>query len=234
MKMTTGFIEKVMDIVSNTLGVMADDVKGLYADEEILDGMSPDESHIYVDVENQIEIDTCYTDCGMTKLVIFDRDFPYVIKLPFTGLFKSEYNEDMLDYEDPVIVCDTNTNIIDEEMAMIDNVPAKIAELLVPNVYVGLFGAIPVYIQKKICGEYPSCTSSSRSIEYVDERGDYEEEFVDSLINRFGIQGALDRIDTMDTYLEDLHKGNYGYDKFGNCWIYDYGGYDSSMWEWRH
>lgn len=229
MTITKELYTRIMDIVADTLETNPEDVEGLFIDDEVLDGMSPEDSYIYTNIEKRIAVNVEDLDMGMTKLVITDRDLSFVIKIPFTGLFHMPYVDG--DYENPTLSYKVEHNILDEEISMYDWLPDELLDIIVPNIYVGNYGCLPIYIQKKM--NYAPCRlrSSERSLEYVDESGDYNEEFIDSLITRFGIQGAINRIDLMNENLEDLHNGNYGYDKYGNGYIFDYGGYDSCMWE---
>lgn len=231
MTITKELYIRIMDIVADTLETNPEDVEGLFIDDEVLDGMSPEDSYIYTNIEKRIAVNVEGLDMGMTKLVITDRDLSFVIKIPFTGLFHMPYDYANQEYEEPVLSYRANCDILDEEEGMYNWLPDELLDIIVPNIYVGNYGCLPIYIQKKM--NYAPCKirSSERSLEYVDERGDYEEEFIDSLITRFGIQGAINRIDLMNENLEDLHNGNYGCDKYGNGYIFDYGGYNSCMWE---
>ena len=232
MKITKNLYSKIMEIVRNTLDYDEEDVQGLFIDDEVLDGMLPEDSYIFVNIDKKLAINTTDMNMGMTKLVIMPEGCSYVIKIPFTGMFNMPYDYKKQDYEQPTLSYKAVENIIDSEMACYDYVPDKLLELLVPNIYVGNYGALPIYIQKRMgCIDTENYVSSETSIDYVDPRSHYDRDFIDSLIGRFGIAGSIERIDLMNEYLEDLHNGNYGYDQFGNGFIFDYGGYDSCMWE---
>lgn len=238
LKITKHLINEIFGFLNEVFGG-EELVDGIYFDEEIMDGALPSDYYIYYNLKHRLYLtpDDVDLDAGMTKIVLFPPNKNYVIKIPCDGLYRQE------DFEySPIVSACALSNIIDEEMATYDNVKEWykddvneiLAKVLVPNYFICNYGNIPIYIQPLIKNFVPSeCSSIHHSIiDKIDENNsDFEYEWIDNLINQYGIEKTSKLLSYLYDDFDDLHSSNYGYLN-GNAVIFDYGGYSSEMWDW--
>lgn len=252
--MTIGLYRKIMSIVEDIIGEKA---MGLYIDEDVVYGyVSPEESSIVTNFDEQtcfflddMETDEIDVNMGITKLVIIPKNFSYVIKIPFTGVYASIYKmENSLFYR--TFISGADGDICAEENSIYEEVSKLGASLLEPNIFVGLYNdCLPIYIQKKvdtialddsiifqddrvviegICGK-----TGSKIVDYLyREKGEtfLPKSYLAIMIRTYGIQTTCKIYKEFKPLISDLHKGNYGRRKDGSIALFDYGGYDSSRW----
>lgn len=238
LKITKHLVNEVFSFLNKVFGGETL-VDGIYYNEEVIEGAMPSDYCIYYNLKHGLYItpDDVDLDAGMTKIVLFPPNKNYVIKIPCDGLYKQE------DFTyDPVISACALSNVIDEEIATYDNlkewysddVVAILKKVLVPNYFVCNYGNIPIYIQPLIKSFLPEeCSSIHHSIiDKIDENNsDFDYEWIDNLMNQYGIEKTYMLLSELTNEFDDLHSSNYGYLN-GNAAIFDYGGYSSEMWDW--
>lgn len=204
----------------------------------------------------------CTPYAGVTKLVLVPEHGDYVIKIPITGVYceigndgSDYYDHDFDEDEYEIIARSTkkNINIFEEEENIYKEANNKAKEILLPNIYIGDFNGIPIYIQQKITEIFsysPSCSThlsknermktkevfqKSRDLNEEDSCIDYypcDATFIYDIIKYYGEEKAVE-ICKLLRKLNDLHSSNYGY--VGRVpKIHDFGGYrsDGAYWSW--
>lgn len=252
--------EEVLRLAEEVLGKSPDGVYAskefIYADcsdEEIkfYDCLNPDFHPIYTNLEFTrtlkedsaplIKDRTYSLHNGVTKVVVIPKNKPYVIKFPITGLYapkKTVKGDFFLERE-------ANLNAIEEEIKIYNNSPDCLKEVLMPLIYVGMVGKVPIYVQEKfsetaeermLFDKYDELRESGNEIFdrlecYLDEEDLIDGVWLERLIETYE-EKAIEVIKKIGCWPmeKDLHDGNYGYDKDNNPRIWDYAGY--SDWEW--
>lgn len=127
-------------------------------------------------------------------------------------------------------------DLMDEENSILERACNALQELLVPNVYIGMWNNhIPVYIQKKVETLHSSKDRPSFSKETVQKFNSInktcelwiDDDFVKACIDYYGYEKTLEacmEINAMQ--LTDLHSSNIGYFENGQPCIFDFAGYD--------
>lgn len=222
------------------------EVKGLFINSKTifdndLDNETPLDYTIYTNLEERLIINTEYErlECGATKLVIIPNCGDYVIKIPFTNSYRAieTDEEDILELDRLCCV-----DVMEDEQTIYERASSLMKEILLPNIYIGNVGALPIYIQKKIketCEDVEERTDkiphNIDSCRYIFRRtkGDkFSSLFLSSLINCYGISKTLSLSKEASYRIDDLHTGNYGYLSNGRPVIFDTGGYNSCEY-WR-
>lgn len=180
---------------------------------------------------------------GMTKLVIIPPNRNYVIKIPFTGFYSSDCDED--GYESNYqLVGEAKHDVCSDENCFYEQASEELQQVLTPNIFVANVDGISVYIQEKYSttyGEYEYCSdlkyektispAKKKIIDYITyEQYAVGKSFVGALVDTFGIAKAA-RVVFEISNIDDLHCGNYGFAKDGRCMIFDYAGYNESLYE---
>lgn len=243
-------INKILDIV------LGDEATGIYINSDSV----PDDNividyPIYTNLSTRTTIDYWEDyedfkfDCGATKLIIIPKNKDYVIKIPFTGLYTFETDDNVEDNEKDIISVNYNQmDICEREIDIYKKASGLLKKIIAPNIYVGTYKNIPIYIQKKIKknfvdsyfghlyeDDYFSRYSSfnrKKIIEKISEDSDYylNRVYVDLIMKTYGIKNTLNMLKEMNTCIEDLHEFNYGFDFNGNCVLFDIGGYSEDLW----
>ncbi len=245
-------VEEVIHYVREALGYNF--LQGLFMSEDaIFDDTDPDERKILTSIEpevNYIDYLGCHFDfnirMGMTKLVIIPSKRNYVIKIPFTGFYSSEFDED--GYESNYQLRGAaKYDVCADENYFYEQASEELQQVLTPNIFVTNIDGISIYVQEKYSttfGEYKySCDAKyektispakNKIIDYIsywkDNLGNIGKSFVGALIDTFGISKAA-RVVFEISSIDDLHWGNYGFAKDGRCMIFDYAGYDENLYE---
>lgn len=207
------------------------------ADHEIITGFVPEPSFIsYPDWDEDFQI-----YMGMTKLVIVPRKRNYVIKIPFTGFYSCTYDEDGFE-TDFKPVGEATQDVCQIEDDFYENASDELQQILTPNFFIMNIDGLSIYIQEKYSTTYEN-SKYSFDIDYVKTISPIKNKiinhvtnkrlgksFVGALIETFGITKAA-KVVYETEYIDDLHRGNYGFAKDGRCMIFDYAGYNSNFYE---
>lgn len=185
---------------------------------------------------------------GATKVVFVPKDkkIPYVIKLVVTGIYSSERDEEdpWYSHKNVTLIRESECDILDMENAMIENMGEEVAEFIKPNIYVGEYNGISVYIQEKVrCTQEQLDNAGSCAYTPKDTRKDISDgidrvndkyctgicwEFLYNMIEYYGEETVKEMLELLEQEcVYDLHEGNYGYDYSGRPVLIDIGGYDS-------
>ena len=237
--------------VSEVLGT--GNIEGLFVDDGVCSGYAePQDYEILTDIESGTTINEDVKGArikfGATKLVIVPNEGNYVIKMPFTGIYHTERgkydeNDDWVPYDtyDFRLVSHTSGNVCDEEIAMMQDFTDELNSIIAEQEFVFWYGNVPIYIQSKVSEpsawlpdvvintEY-SLTKRAIASKIQADHSRYYKGFILRLIKMFGIQKANNILYEMDECIYDLHDENLGYDKNGNCVLFDIAGYDSQQW----
>lgn len=245
-------VNEIMDLVKEVLG---EDADGIYLNQNDFDD---GENNLYSTedgsyVISEWSINYC-TRHGLSRFVIIPDEGDYVIKLPITGIY------DFVDSEDEEgdwiremrIVAkadDTCDDPTEDEICFYNNASKAIKQVLLPNIFIGAYNGIPVYIQRKITETYDSSKNSYRPLsldEHVlikrtmtkatkidDCYPPCPDAFTLDIINFYGAKKA----ESMLKFLyerNDLHGGNIGYID-GRPVVFDYGGFNGEdyLWIWQ-
>lgn len=235
-------VEDVMEIVADMLGANA---TGIYTDHVALSShLEMIEFVMLTNLEKPWELTdskNVKVACGMSKVVLIPEYEDYVIKIPFTGCYQENYDEDTgeTSYEQ---VCDCNWDYCDIEAANYANATSDLKEYLAETQFVGLYNNIPIYVQEKIkCSESDSnecdrTTYLDNEIDYITDQwycSDFCVVFLKKILNKIGLQRTLSLLSEINESFDDIHDANYGYRFDGSPVIFDYSGYDECTWEWR-
>jgi hypothetical protein len=227
------------EIINYVRSILGNNVEGLFVNEEVVTGdIEPIDENIYSNITYPYLVDTkmLTIEAGITKLVIIPEETDYVIKIPFTGVYKYD------DYENPVFKNYCSENVIEEEIDLYDfTISEALRSITAENIFICMLDDIlPIYIQEKAKNLTSYCNFSSLPISETKQNivkavitktnTDLNIDFVSKLISSFGIKKAYNLITEIDCYYTDLHNQNYGFKKDGSCMIFDYGGYDSNQW----
>ena len=167
-----------------------------------------------------------YIDSGCSKLVIIPKNRSYVIKIPWTGVYTNtdEYGEnveDTFDYE-------LSYSPMEEEISYYNDVDEETRQYLAENEFVGLYNDnIPVYVQEKIKHlGWGAATNTSVSNKFSTKANVYSlgVKIAKMIVEQLGYNEGLRVVRELDD-INDLHNGNYGFDKYGQFKIIDYAGF---------
>lgn len=186
---------------------------------------------------------------GATKVVIIPTQEDFVIKLNITGTYLTERECETLGYEYPHIDRISEQNILDEEIAMYNDMPIELQGFIKPNIFVGYFNNIPVYIQEKIRNSYENSEETSKE-RFLNERAErlteisslqamikptgwrsslFPSPFINDMLNYFGEEKTKSILTQLcDAAVYDLNYGNFGYDMEDKPCLFDIGGFEES------
>lgn len=244
--------EDVLRMVQDMLG---EDASGLYISEDEYE--YGEECDVLSNVEYFFRVsETSYIDVkkGASKVVLIPRHEDYVIKMPITGIYqiKDLHDPDFTYPEDPdyEIVRTSSYNVLDEEMAMYDDMPELLKTFCKPLIYIGTYHDIPIYIQEKISdtwmdvnqydNQYKICSNAIKSEARIilnstkqftadgREREIFPIEFVEHIVKDYGKKAESLIQEVIEANIYDLNEANYGFDLMGKVCLIDYGGYDDS------
>lgn len=241
--------EVVMSIVRDFLG---DNAQGVYIPSEEYEwGMSDlcavsemDEDGIAWEIEEITGFDLCR---GATKVVIVPINEDYVIKLNITGTYltKEQCRDAGLSY--PCIDRTASSDTMDYENALYEDIPEELQSIIKPNILIGEYRGMPIYIQEKIKTTYENCC---HVVEKCYENADQQlvtsvqsivantcpagyrssilpEAFICDMVKAFGEQLTEQMLlQLKESSIYDLNFGNFGYDKSDKPCLFDIGGFD--------
>lgn len=264
-------VDEIFDMLEYILGSDAD---GIYlCDREIEEGDWEDcpifsTSNFSWEVSRDIWYnDNCHIEVknGVSRIAFIPSDKDYVIKMRITGSYDYKDMADMYDEEgnyneyyslfpsEELVMykhISEDCNLMEEENALYEDANAALQEFLLPNIYIGEWNDMPVYIQKKIFVsslnastvkiDLPSNNTSYSEIEDELHRiikgqplVDIPSEFLYDMLKLKG-EEITTRAYSDLAYLciSDLHRGNVGYTKDNKCYIFDYAGYvEEDVWD---
>lgn len=231
--------DEIMEIVKKVLGPTAN---GVYLDAiSVNDGDDPLDWYIYTNLETNEIFDTeeYVLRTGATKIVICPDNKDYVIKIPFTGLYEYDEEEGINKLAGVV----SEPNVLEQEIAIYESSSELIKEIILPNIKVGEFNSIPIYIQEKIdrtANEERDKRSQDKkdkmnlaALELIESKYYTNRRFgfcfVSDLRGQYGSLKTIEILRELDR-LKDLHGDNYGYMKDDRCVVFDTAGYDDTQW----
>lgn len=217
------------------------------------------------------EIEDVEIQHGVCKYVIIPNEGDYVIKLPIMGTFdyvtqvkhvnekgqeeflflfdENDIDEaveqgwQIVDSKIEAVKTMQKHNIMEIENDIYNNAPEILKDFLLPNIFIGYFNSIPVYIQRKISktvrdtSSYSAITEADNDINVKTIRSESHvgvpSLFIKKNIEFFGFEKALKIMTAIsDIKLEDLHTANLGYLEDGTPCVFDFGGYnEEEVWQ---
>ena len=244
--------KEIMSIVAEVLGSEA---TGIYINEAVVKRDLNYEDVPLLSTVGKMpftieEIEGYSVSYGMTKLCICpdNKHIDWVIKIPITGIYSEEYfdddgdlnfTEDNDNFKGAKVVGKAVSDVCDEEIAIYENFSSDTKNLIAKNYYIGEYNGIPVYIQERVVScDFDSAAQQSRygfyredfithEVDYLmDINSDFvNSDFVYNIILHYGIMKAIEIYNELEE-LDDMHSGNYGFNKEGRAVIFDYAGYD--------
>lgn len=181
---------------------------------------------------------------GATKVVISPYKSDYVIKLNITGTYLTEDECKEVGLEYPYIDRVSKQDILDEEIALYENVGDELKAFIKPNIFIGRYNGIPVYIQEKVFTtyEYTEWTISQKFRQQTPRHKQltnrlaektipagwrskiFPEAFISDMILAYGVMYAWKILTQIsEAGISDLNYGNFGYDKNGLPCLIDIG-----------
>lgn len=237
----------IFQIVSLMIGDNATEI--LIPSSEYEYGISDDPA-VSMSEDNEIwEIEDCHgyhVMRGATKVVIIPSEEDFVIKLNITGTYLTEKECQDYGLEYPHMDRRSKQNVLDEENAIYEDIGMRAQKFIKPNIYVGDFNNIPVYIQEKIkiaydFGSGPSEKKYSKTEDnikwIVNSIGEmtkpagwhtslFPNPFIYDMIQAYGEDDtAMILAQLRDAAIYDLNYGNFGYDMKGLPCLFDIGGF---------
>lgn len=221
-------VKEVMEIVKSCLG---ENVNGIYIDNMRLQFHQSYCRTIFVnsdfsDVLRESELATFAAGCTKVVLIPYGKD--YVIKLPIVGTYKEDEEKGM------AVGYIADRNVFRRENRLLSQSNDEVInEMVLPNVYVGEYCGIPVYVQEAVAvvdedfnGEVKPETEEITKIvdRAMEGEGGLTRNFLTAIANRYGESGIWSVQGAMDYELYDLHDGNCGYMTDGRPVIFDIGG----------
>ena len=230
-------------IGENATGIYISQSQYDYAEEgqiisELVDNPFLVESNAYADVK-----------IGATKIVFIpcDKKIPYVIKMNLDGVFDAKMDDNFTLRNISLIKTNTQRNILDEENAMIEDMNIGEQDFIKPNIYIGTYNGLKVYIQERLMCTQEQTFLHNNTINFfsklnvpriselasqLEEDSELPWDFIYNMIDYYGEEFVINILDKMDEEgIYDLHEGNYGYDYDGFPALIDIGGYDSHFWD---
>lgn len=239
--------------------VLGNDADGIYACERENDG-DLDDCPIFSDtdfcwqVDNRVRYNNGYIDVkhGATRIVFIPNNKDYVIKMSITGYYDFDNIDipnayDIASYPEYLRMyklLNSGCDLMFEENEIRDAACEELQSILLPNIYIGEWHQMSVYIQQKVATTFRDVRSSGISTpsesktreeiyNSIDCLGDSFEEsplfaaFVYDLLEIEGTEQTkiiCDELYRLD--ISDLHGNNVGYTTDGECVIFDYAGFD--------
>lgn len=255
--------EEIFNIVRKILG---ENCNGVFVSELVIECGSNCGKSVYSDQNCSLKIEPKY-DCevinGCTRLVIVPNDRDFVIKIPIDGYYSTTYTysdgEDYLSFDNGFEIEDYNEAdsyvLVDKinsikgrrnpniNIMRIENekyYKSDLAkELLLPNLFVGYFNNIEIYLQKKVDTiwsnyRFNCCDTSIQALsEKLEKKYEYlfGKSFCYKLVEYYGYK-RTDKLmeELFNNNLKDLHYANIGMIN-NRPVIFDYGGYpEQEMW----
>lgn len=168
-----------------------------------------------------------YIDSGCSKLVIVPKNRSYVIKIPWTGVY-TEVDKDGKYNEEYVFDYELNYSPMEEEISYYNDVDEETRQYLAENEFVGLYNnSIPIYVQEKVKHLGWGATTNTSvtgkfSVKTCVQR--LSVKIAKMIVEQLGYNEGLKVARELDS-IDDLHSGNYGFDKYGQFKIIDYAGF---------
>lgn len=220
----------VMNFVREALGDNATEV--LIDRYTIDENDDPCESAIFLDRDCKFPLSFCndedfYIDSGCSKLVIVPKNRNYVIKIPWTGVY-TEIDENGEYIEKCVFDYELNYCPMEDEINYYNDVDEETRQYLAENEFVGLYNnSIPIYVQEKVkhigWGAATNTSVTAKfSVKTCIQR--LSVKIAKMIIEQLGYNEGLRVVRELDN-INDLHNGNYGFDKYGQFKIIDYAGF---------
>lgn len=258
-KFTASLVKDVYNFVEELLG---DHAEGLYISEDTIYGDDDlrdtpictnfeDQSYIILNESGDKEFSLA---AGMTKLVIIPTHRPYVIKIPFSGLYRlTNIHYNINDEVDPINSTFTKISGVDgdvcyEENELCENFSADTCSIIAENIYVTSLNDIPIYIQEKIdhtvnleydghaeekcvdLGALPAEVKIAKYLYYKQYCNLFPLHYLHLLLKKYGIRRTMYLYEEIEDNINDLHRANYGLSREGMPILIDIGGYDSERW----
>lgn len=237
--------EEVLNLVKK---VLPSDLTGLYIGYNNYEYDEPEEiisnlkTHSYIESINGVDVFN-----GITKVVLVPSNKDYVIKMNVSGVYCK--NEDEDEYADLILIKErcNNIDILEMENELYEKSSERVRKILLPNIYIGTYLGIKIYIQEKIestyyelyaCG-FGSPTISAESKEKIRKitggrpsRGVFGEAFLERLFEQYDFETVKSMIKEIweNEIGMDMHSKNYGFMRNGRCVVFDFGGYDDEIW----
>ena len=258
-KVTANLVKDVFNFVERLLGAHAE---GLYISEDVAYSDDNIESipictnfneQSYFIMEEEGDKDFSLA-AGITKLVIIPTNRSYVIKIPFSGLYRLT-DLHYKDNEEIDYVASTFTqlsNVADdicyEENEVCDNFTEDTCSIIAKNIYITNLNNIPIYIQEKIdhtvsveaykssdikCQELGAMTTEIKIAQHLYFFKDctvFPIHYLYLLLKKYGIYRTMNICYEVEDNINDLHRNNYGLSREGMPILIDIGGYDSGRW----
>lgn len=169
---------------------------------------------------------------GMTKICFILEDYDAVIKMPVTGIYAINYDEE-IDEDHYEIIEYNDINDIDTEIDKYRTASPAMKEFLLPNIFVGVIRDIPVYRQEAVKDTFYSfmiddTNNSKFEKDSLKLAYEYREEgigtilpvgFVSSIIET---QPLFKDILSEVISIADIHNENIGYTYAGKAVCFDY------------
>lgn len=235
MKMTPEFITCFLDKLfgGKILGLYINDEESVHSDYRLFlfaddESFTPDDAST-LDDEGDFEDHYYYVNFGASKMCIVFDDFDEVIKIPFDGVFQWKKSKP--------IVYQYYCNHIHLENTYYDKASSALRRILLKNEYIGKFGGLSIYTQKKIYQYfdekyYKNSREISQKVQEVINESRKKNKNKEELPHKFFLADIAEAypddcsqiIREMD--FTDLHEGNLGYLEDGSPVIFDYAGFD--------
>ena len=169
---------------------------------------------------------------GSTKICFILEDYDAVIKMPVTGIYAINYEEE-IDEDRYEMIEDNDINDIDTEIDKYRDASPAMKEFLLPNCFVGVVRDIPVYKQEAVKETFYSfMTDNANNPKYKNDSFklacEYRDEgiginlpliFVSSIIET---QPLFKNILSEVISISDIHNENIGYTYAGKAVCFDY------------
>lgn len=169
---------------------------------------------------------------GSTKICFILEDYDAVIKMPVTGIYAINYDEE-IDEDRYEIIEYNDINDIDTEIDKYHTASPAMKEFLLPNIFVGVIRDIPVYRQEAVKDTFFSFMMDDTNDSKFENDSlklayEYREEgigtvlpvgFVSSIIET---QPLFKDILSEVISISDIHNENIGYTYAGKAVCFDY------------
>jgi hypothetical protein len=225
----------VMDFVRKAFGDNATEV--LIDRYTIDENDNPYDFTIFLDKNCQFPLVWSHNEefliaSGCSKLVIVPKNRSYVIKIPWTGCYIEDFDEDndkyTYHYDYEITYCP-----MEDEKAIYDmEITEDTKQFFAENEFVGLYNdSIPIYVQEKVLvGMNNEVAQKVCSASFTHKMHSYYKnlpaKIIKFIVEQVGYSRGEEVINEIND-IDDLHSENFGFDKYGNFKIIDYAGYDS-------
>lgn len=239
--------EEVMNIVKEAL---SEEATGIYVENR--DYEDNEDGDIISNLDNGFMV--CETSDfnifhGAAKVVIVPVDKDYVIKMNITGIFGYEGG---IWGRNPSLVAKKydDADNIEEECILYESADNLTKRILLPNIYIGKFNNMPVYIQEKIGQVYDDyldiyikeeivdstipkeiktkiktiCKAIKRATNNQLKKIPFDDKFCEFMLDEYDEETFSEILAEMKKLgiTSDLHTRNYGFNKYGQCIVFDY------------